>query len=148
MNCTCMSSVAEKLVRALFMVAKCRQPSVIFMDEVCYPFCNLHCEGLSSRHTWFFANSLIRSIQCHIFVEVAPILCLRELLDFVLLNTKPCAHYTYCQLWIENKYIWIENKYICINSNVQYSILLFFFFFFKRNTAYFMQICKILHIYI
>ncbi|XP_030930431.1 spastin isoform X2 [Quercus lobata] len=34
---------AEKLVRALFMVAKSRQPSVIFMDEVCYPFCKLHC---------------------------------------------------------------------------------------------------------
>ena len=44
---------AEKLVRALFMVAKSRQPSVIFMDEVCYPFCKLHCEGLSSHHTWF-----------------------------------------------------------------------------------------------
>lgn len=29
---------AEKLVRALFMVAKSRQPSVIFMDEVCYSF--------------------------------------------------------------------------------------------------------------
>ena len=126
MNCTCTGFAAEKLVQALFM------------DEVCYPFCKLHCEGLSSHHTWFFANSLIRSIQCHIFVVVAPILCLRELLDFVLLNTKPCAHYTYCRLWI-------ENKYICINSNVQYSILLFFF---KRNIAYFMQICKILHIYI
>jgi len=27
---------AEKLVRTLFMVAKSRQPSVIFIDEVCY----------------------------------------------------------------------------------------------------------------
>jgi ATP-dependent 26S proteasome regulatory subunit len=36
---------AEKLVRALFMVAKSRQPSVIFMDEVCYSFYKLHCEG-------------------------------------------------------------------------------------------------------
>ncbi|KAJ6872686.1 spastin [Populus alba x Populus x berolinensis] len=59
---------AEKLVRALFIVAISRQPSVIFMDEVCYSFCKLFYDGQFQLKPCFSSFILMYDVWClHLF---------------------------------------------------------------------------------
>jgi len=49
----------EKLVRTLFMVAIERQPSVIFMDEVCLSYVTVHAYGLYCKLVFDLNNVLL-----------------------------------------------------------------------------------------
>jgi spastin len=59
---------AEKLVRTLFIVAISRQPSVIFMDEVCYSFSKLFYDGQFQLKPCFSSFILMYDVWClHLF---------------------------------------------------------------------------------
>lgn len=90
---------AEKLVRTLFMVAVSRQPSVIFMDEVCHSVI-VHFSQACKMSCYIFKSTPIESWASH-FVFIV----LSNVRYLVIVSEK-----FYCLKRKTYKYLWHESS--------------------------------------